>query len=442
MRGFDAFIAFMAGDSPNELKCFVHAQTTVTPNSQLQGPSQLKVLVINSGSSSIKFELFEMSGPNVIVGGALERIGDPNSRLRVTAGPALQDREMHVPNHRDGMRLIATELKNRGDLETKALFGVGHRVVHGGESFQQPTPINEQVLEAIRAQIPLAPLHNPGNIAGIEVALETFPQVPQVAVFDTAFHQSIPQRAFRYALPNEYYEQQGVRRYGFHGTSHQYISKRAAEWLGREPSEVNLITLHLGNGASIAAIRKGQSIDTSMGMTPLEGLMMGTRSGDIDPAVLLFLQRSHGLTADDLDDLLNRRSGLKGVCGANDMREVLALVAAGDAAAKLALDMYTYRIRKYIGAYFAALGSVDALVFSAGIGENVPEIREQVCAGLDNLGILLDRESNLASGSGIQNLHRADSQVQILVVPTNEELEIAHQTKTCVESSRSRQGSP
>ena len=384
-----------------------------------------------------------MRGPKVLASGRLERIGEQSSSLshsslsHSSAGSADPEsvEQVKVVGHRDGMQLIARHLAEHGILaDSETSFGIGHRVVHGGKSFRQPTLIDDRVLEVIRAQIPLAPLLNPGNIAGIEVALDAFQDVPQVAVFDTAFHQDIPEKAFRYALPDDYYTRLHVRRYGFHGTSHSFIAKRAAEWLGRPAEGVNLITLHLGNGASAAAIRQGHCVDTSMGMTPLEGLIMGTRSGDIDPAILLYLARAGSHSMDQLDDLLNRKSGLKGICGVNDMREVLELADGGDRPARLAVDMYAYRVRKYIGAYMAVLGQVDAIVFSAGIGENVAEIRQLTCEGLESLGIAIDLQRNSADDQGVREIHRPESDVRILIVPTDEELEIASQTVRCIQA--------
>ena len=305
-------------------------------------------------------------------------------------------------------------------------------MVHGGEYFREPTRIDRQVLERIRDMIPLAPLHNPANAMGIEVTLQYAPDIPQVAVFDTAFHQSIPAHAWHYAIPERLYSEQRVRRYGFHGTSHHYVAKQAARQLGKALSSLNLITLHLGNGASVAAIRHGHSVDTSMGMTPLEGLIMGTRCGDIDPAIHFYLCRQAGLKFEQVESLLNKDSGLKGICGANDMREVHSLADAGDDRARLALTMYGYRIKKYIGAYYAVLGHVDALVFTAGIGENDAWLRAQACSGLQALGIDIDSAKNTQAGEGVFAIQRDGSPVSVLVVPTDEEYEIALQTVECV----------
>jgi acetate kinase len=312
--------------------------------------------------------------------------------------------------------------------DTGELFGIGHRVVHGGEAFHRPTLINEEVIATIRRLSPLAPLHNPANLIGIEAALEQAPRVPQVAVFDTAFHQSIPVHAFRYALPKELYDRYYIRRYGFHGTSHYYVAKQAAKYLKHPLDSLNLITLHLGNGASAAAIENGSSVDTSMGMTPLEGLIMGTRSGDIDPAIVFYLGRETGKSRDEVESLLNKASGLRGICGVNDMREIMQRSKTGDDLARLAIDMYCYRIKKYIGAYCAVLGRVDALVFTGGVGENAAGIRAGACRGLAQLGIEVDQTRNLRVSNKICEIQSSNSSIKILVIGTNEELEIALQT--------------
>jgi len=309
-------------------------------------------------------------------------------------------------------------------------------VVHGGEEFRKPTLIDKKVIDTIRRLSPLAPLHNPANLLGIEVAMQSAPQVPQVAVFDTAFHQSIPVHAFRYALPEELYEAHQVRRYGFHGTSHHYVAGQAAVFMDRPLDSLNLITLHLGNGASAAAVKKGISIDTSMGMTPLEGLIMGTRCGDIDPAIIFYLKRKTGLARDEVEAILNKDSGLKGICGVNDMRQIEALAGSGNARAQLAIEMFCYRIKKYIGAYLAVLGELDALVFTAGIGEKSPLIRAGACGGLSHLGIEIDPEKNNRKSKKAFEIQKQGSAIKILVIPTNEELEIAEQTVACIGSRR------
>ena len=320
----------------------------------------MKVLVLNAGSSSIKYELFDMSERIALASGLLERIGERESRLthehRAGDDVSEVERKGTVADHREGFAWIGAALReSEGVSGSSELYGVGHRVVHGGEAFKEPTLIDKDVIEMIREQIPLAPLHNPANLAGIEVAVAHLSDVPHVAVFDTAFHHSIPPQAYHYALPYDLYTTHHVRRYGFHGTSHLYVAKQAARQLGRPLESLNLIVLHLGNGASVTAIEKGKSVDTSMGLTPLEGLIMGTRSGDIDPAIVFFLARATGLSNDALESLLNKESGLKGICGANDMREVLRRAGEEDERAALAIEMYAYRLKKYIGAYYAAL---------------------------------------------------------------------------------------
>ncbi|UCD77488.1 MAG: acetate kinase [Desulfobacterales bacterium] len=401
----------------------------------------MKVLVINSGSSSIKYQLFDMRDRTVLAAGLLEQIGETESRLThrsrsVQGGMEEIVRTQPVENHQAGFQLIGGVLNETGAVgDTGELFGIGHRVVHGGEKFRAATIINPEVIETIRRLIPLAPLHNPPNLLGIEVAREAAPQVPQVAVFDTAFHHSIPPPAFHYALPQDLYANHQVRRYGFHGTSHYYVAKQAALHLNRPLESLNLITLHLGNGASVTAIKNGKSVDTSMGMTPLEGLIMGTRSGDIDPAIIFFLGRQVGYAPQKIESMLNRQSGLKGICGVNDMRDIARLAAKGDKRARLAIDMFCYRIKKYIGAYYAALGRVDVLVFTGGIGENAGDIRLRSCEGLARLGIDVDEQNNSVRGSGIFEIQSPKSEVTILVVPTDEELEIAEQTVQCIKAA-------
>jgi acetate kinase len=402
----------------------------------------MKVLVINSGSSSIKYRLFDMTAGTVLASGVLEQIGETHSRLthqtRNAQGEMVEIVKTDaVADHQAGFQQIETVLGESGAVQdTTDLSGIGHRVVHGGEEFREPTQINETVIDTIRRLSPLAPLHNPANLLGIEVAMQNAPQVPQVAVFDTAFHQSIPVHAFRYAIPQDLYEAHHVRRYGFHGTSHHYVAKQAATLMDRPLNALNLITLHLGNGASAAAVRGGKSIDTSMGMTPLEGLIMGTRCGDIDPAIIFYLKRKTGLTRDEVETLLNKDSGLKGICGVNDMRQIEELARSGNSQAQLAIEMVCYRIKKYIGAYYAVLGRLDALVFTAGIGENSPLIRAGACRGLSHLGIEIDPEKNNQKSKKAFEIQSRGSAARVLVIPTNEELEIAEQTVACIESRR------
>ena len=403
----------------------------------------MKILVINTGSSSIKYELFDMAGQRVMASGIAEKIGEEESLIIqnkiLSNGESTEIRETAIiADHHEGLRQIVDLLvdKEYGAVRDKnEIAAVGHRVVHGGEAFHTTTIIDEEVIAAIKKNIPLAPLHNPPNLIGIEVASAVFPDALQVAVFDTAFHQTIPMRAFLYAIPFELYEKARVRRYGFHGTSHAYVAERAAEYLGRPLEELNLITIHLGNGASMAAIKNGKCVDTTMGMTPLAGLVMGTRSGDVDPALPFFLSDHLGMSPRNIDTLLNKKSGLKGICGTNDMREVIEKIDAGDSRAKIALDLYTYRIKKYMGAYFAVLEILDAVVFTAGIGENSPYVRELCSRGLNRLGIEIDLELNMLAGGGISEINSQNSEVKILVIPTNEELKIAQETKKAIANS-------
>lgn len=394
----------------------------------------MKVLVLNSGSSSIKYRLFDALDFSLLAMGLLERIGEAGSRLshrrRGSSGEfteTVYDRA--VQNHREGLVLVDSAIAESGILGSCSdLFGVGHRVVHGGEAYHAPTLIDKTVIDTIRGLSRLAPLHNPANLAGIEAAIEHMPGVPQVAVFDTSFHQAMPRHAFLYALPNEMYAKYHVRRYGFHGTSHQYVALRAAAHIGKPLKELNIITLHLGNGASATAIKGGRSIDTSMGMTPLEGLIMGTRCGDLDPAVPFYLARSTGRSGEELESMLNHESGLFGICGLNDMREIQRLADRGEPKALLAIDMFCYRLKKYIGAYYAALGRVDAIVFTGGIGENASTIRKRSCEGLERLGIIVDDRKNESSLEGAIEIQKTGGSVKVLVIPTNEELAIAEQT--------------
>lgn len=389
----------------------------------------MSVLVINSGSSSIKFAVFDETAHRRLASGGVERIGEERGEfsLKLASGPPdAQRRALRIDDHASGFDLVFDAVGGIGE-GLGALEAIGHRVVHGGEAFTRPARIDAEVLRAIADVELLAPLHNPANRRGIEVAMERCPELPQVAVFDTAFHQTLPEHAWRYAVPEDFYRRHQVRRFGFHGTSHRYLARRAAELLGRPPEAVNLITLHLGNGASATAIRDGRSVDTSMGFTPLEGLVMGTRCGDLDAAVPLHLLRHSDAGAADLERALNQDSGLKGLAGVNDMRELKKRRAAGDRRAELAIDLFCYRVRKYLGAYCAVLGSVDAVVFSGGIGENHADVREQCCTGLELLGIRIDVTRNAAAGDG-DAVHSAGSRVAVLVVRTDEEREIASET--------------
>ena len=397
----------------------------------------MKILVINSGSSSIKYQLFEMPGSTAVAGGLVERIGEPIGRvLYWSQAGAKIERKMPIADHRQGLTQVVELLldEEQGVIGAAGeITAVGHRVVHGGEKFSQPTVIDAEVMDTIRALIPLAPLHNPANLSGIEVAREIFPEAVQVAVFDTAFHQTMLPRAYRYAIPNALYEEQHIRVYGFHGTSHLYVSKMALAHLGKPAADTNLISIHLGNGASMTAVAGGQSVDTTMGFSPLPGLIMGTRSGDIDPAVIFYLSERLNMSIPEIDRLLNKQSGLLGLTGVNDVRDIQERSEAGDMAATLALEMYAYRIKKYIGAYTAVLGYLDAIIFTAGVGQNSPVVRQLVCANLESLGIVLDEEKNAAGETGpVSEIQGENGRVKILIIPTNEELEIASQTYALV----------
>ncbi|MFI7276423.1 acetate kinase [Streptomyces sp. NPDC049879] len=388
-----------------------------------------RVLVLNSGSSSVKYQLIDMDGRRRLATGIVERIGERSARLVHTpADGERRERGGPFADHRAALRAAAEELAADGTgFDSPELAAVGHRVVHGGDVFSGPVVVDDRVIADIEALVPLAPLHNPGNLEGIRTAAALSPGVPQVAVFDTAFHTTMPEYAARYAIDVRTADEHGIRRYGAHGTSHAYVSRRTAALLGRAPEDVNVIVLHLGNGCSAAAVRGGRCVDTSMGMTPLEGLVMGTRSGDIDPAVVPYLARNADMSLDEVDELLNRRSGLLGLCGDNDMREVTRRVDEGDGAARLALDVYTHRLRKYIGGYMAVLGRVDAVVFTAGVGENSAPVRAATVAGLEPLGLAVDPDLNASAERGPRFISPQYASVAVAVVPTDEELEIAGQ---------------
>ncbi len=403
----------------------------------------MKVAVINCGSSSIKYEVFDVGEHLMLATGLVEKIGSVDGRLRQrkrkTDG-SYEDQSFSKPlaDHREGFAFMGeVNRKDRIIQDDSELFGIGHRVVHGGDVFREPAVIDGEVIDAIKKLIPLAPLHNPSNLLGIEAGRERFPAVPHVAVFDTAFHQTLPPHAYHYAVPYDLYEEHHVRRYGFHGSSHAYVSKEAAKHMGKPVSELNIITLHLGNGASAAAVKGGQSVDTSMGMTPLEGLVMGTRSGDIDPSLPFYLMRQTGMTPEEVENLFNRESGLKGVCGCSDMREIQELAAKGNERAKLAIGMFCYRVKKYIGAYFAVIGKPDAIVFTGGIGENSADVRQRCCEGLEHMGIAVDHAKNAAAGA-VSEIQRDGFAVAVLVIKTNEELEIARQTIAAIERKKAR----
>ncbi len=371
----------------------------------------MKILVLNSGSSSIKYSLFEMNDLLVLASGIIEQIGEAQSIHKYCLSDAygevkeFADTQL-VSDHKQGLADIIQLMQKSGVIKhASELSAIGHRVVHGGEKFHQPTMIDETVLMEIKKMIPLAPLHNPANLMGIQETIKFAEDIPQVAVFDTAFHQSMPAYAFLYAIPKQFYEQNHIRRYGFHGTSHYYVAKQAANFLGKPLHSLNLITLHLGNGGSVTAIKQGKSVDTSMGMTPLEGLVMGTRSGDIDPALPFYLNKNCDMSSEQVNAMLNKESGLKGICGENDMRSIHAMADAGDKDAQLAIDMYCYRIKKYIGAYCAVLGKVDALVFTGGIGENDNRVRETVCDGLSLFDLSIDPNKNAMVSTKAMIMH-------------------------------------
>ncbi|WP_327680798.1 acetate kinase [Kitasatospora sp. NBC_00458] len=396
-----------------------------------------RVLVLNAGSSSVKYQLIDMLDGTRLASGLVERIGEAGGRLvHAPRGGAERESVQAFPDHGAGLKAVAEELAADGiGLDSPELAAIGHRVVHGGLRFTEPTVITDEVLTEIRRLIPVAPLHNPANITGIEVARALRPDLPQVAVFDTAFHASMPEHAARYAVDKEVADRHRVRRYGFHGTSHQYVSRATARLLGKDPAEVNVIVLHLGNGASASAVAGGRCVDTSMGLTPLEGLVMGTRSGDIDAGVVFHLHRVGGLSIDEIDDLLNRRSGLLGLCGDNDMREIMRRAGEGDEDARLAFDAYVHRLRKYIGGYYAVLGRVDAIAFTAGVGENAAPVRAAATAGLDGLGIAVDPELNSVRSREPRLISPEYARVAVAVVPTDEELEIARQSFALVHRS-------
>lgn len=373
----------------------------------------MRVFVVNSGSSSIKYQLIDVDSAEVVLSGLLQRLGEEGG---------------DAADHEHGMRVVLDRLGG----EAASIGAVGHRVVHGGSAFTEPALVTEEVVSGIEAVSELAPLHNPANLAGIRAALAVLHAVPHVAVFDTAFHQSMPAEAFTYAIDRAVAERHGVRKYGFHGTSHEFVARGAAELLGRPLDELRLIVLHLGNGASAAAIDRGRSIDTSMGLTPLQGLVMGTRSGDLDPAVLVHLHRVAGMSVDELDALLNTRSGILGLTGRRDMRDVTDAAAGGDSLAEAGLAVWAHRIRHYIGAYLAQLGGLDAVVFTAGVGENSPALRARVIERLAHLGLHVDSFLNERAASGPRIISPAGEGPAVLVVPTNEELAIARATAALV----------
>lgn len=400
----------------------------------------MKILVINAGSSSLKYQLFDMENESIIAKGVCERIGIEGSKLKNTPTgkePVIYEKPM--PDHVAAISLVFDALMDpeTGVIKSMSEIGaVGHRVLHGGDKFTASMLVTEPVKEAIRETIPLGPLHNPANLMGIEACEKVMPGTPQVAVFDTAFHQSMPMKSFLYALPYEYYEKYKVRRYGFHGTSHRYVSARAAEFLGKKAEDMKIITCHLGNGSSLCAVKNGKCFDTSMGLTPLEGLPMGTRSGSIDPAILGFIMPRENLSIEEMTNVLNKKSGVLGISGiSSDFRDLEDAAAQGNEKAILALEIFRYNVVKLIGSYAAAMGGVDAVVFTAGVGENGPELRESICADLEFLGLKIDPEKNKVRGKE-RDVSAEDSKVKVLVIPTNEELVIARDTRDIVNAAK------
>lgn len=395
----------------------------------------MNILVINCGSSSLKYQLINSETEGVLAKGLCERIGIDGMLTYQPEGGEKEKSEIAMPTHTEAINAVLAALTNEKSGVIKSLSevgAVGHRVVHGGEKFTSSCLINDESMKAIEECNDLAPLHNPANLIGIRACQELMPGVPMVAVFDTAFHQTMPDVAYTYGIPYEYYEKYKVRRYGFHGTSHSYVSKRTAEIVGKPYDQMKIIVCHLGNGASISAVNCGKSVDTSMGLTPLEGLVMGTRSGDLDPAIIDFVGKKEGLSLDEMNEVLNKKSGMLGIsCVSSDGRDLEAAAETGNKRAQLALDVFDYRVIKYIGAYAAAMNGVDAIAFTAGIGENNIKMRKDVCSSLTYLGVKLDEEKNNVRGEE-RIISADDSKVQVLLVPTNEELAIARETLALV----------
>lgn len=396
----------------------------------------MKILVLNCGSSSVKYKLIDSDDKKVLAEGGVEKIGLPDSFLKFKRPDGTKGEiKVEMPTAKEAVKNVLEILTDPKEGVIKSydeIQAVGHRVVHGMEYFNKSVVITPEVVEKVKECYPVAPLHNPANVTGIEAISSILPDVPQVAVFDTAFHQTMPAKAFMYALPYEAYEKYGVRRYGFHGTSHRYVSRRACEFLGLDYEKQRIITCHIGNGASITAIADGKSVDTSMGLTPTEGLMMGTRVGDIDPGALVYLEERTGADAAGLQKIINKESGVLGISGiSNDMRDIEAGIEAGNERAKLALDMYEYRILKYIGAYTAVLGGVDIIVFTGGVGENQSGLREDICRQLGFMGVTFDAEANKSRGEEVE-ISGKDSKVHVVVIPTDEEMMIAEDTDALV----------
>lgn len=396
----------------------------------------MKILVLNCGSSSIKYALYDMADRSVITSGGIEKIGLPDSFIKFKVNGEKYQIDRPIEEHTAGVQFIFEVLTTGehavlGNLNE--LGAVGHRMVHGGERFNKSVVLTPEVMEAFARCNDLAPLHNPANIKGVNAVKEILPDLPQVGVFDTAFHQTMPDYAYMYALPYELYQQHGVRRYGFHGTSHRYVSQRVCEFLGIQPEGTRIITCHIGNGASIAAVKDGRCVDTSMGLTPLEGLMMGTRSGDIDAGAVIFLMDKLNLDTKHISNLLNKQSGLAGVSGgSSDFRDILKAIAEGNDRARLAKEMYTYHIKKYIGEYAAAMGGVDVILFTGGAGENQWEVRDGAASGLEFMGVELDNEKNRACRATEAVISKDSSRVKVCVIPTDEELMIALDTQELV----------
>ena len=388
----------------------------------------MEILVINSGSSSIKFKFQDMDNKTCLASGVIEEIGSEHSKAKIEAGEFEKEVKEPIKSHEAGIEIMYRLLKESGTLkDINDIEGIGHRIVQGADYFDKAALVDDKVLAQIEELCPLAPLHNPAAVAGIKSCISTA-KTPNVAVFDTTFHQSMPREAFMYALPYEFYEKNKVRRYGAHGTSHWYVSRTAAEFLGIPYEKFNAITLHLGNGSSITAIKNGKCVDTSMGMTPLEGLMMGTRCGSIDPAIIPYMERTAGYGAQEMDSIMNKKSGLLGVCGTNDLRKVEELMASGDEKAKLAYDMLVYQIVKIVGAYYAVLGKIDAIIFTGGIGENADILRQRVCERLAHFGIAIDKAENATRKKINRDLSTKEATIKTLIIPTNEELAIAELT--------------
>ena len=389
----------------------------------------MKILIINSGSSSIKYQLIEMPSTDVLCSGMVERIGLNNAKLHYKSENQKIEEVAEIPNHQIGLQKIAQILLDPilGVIKSTAeIEAVGHRVVHGGSTFSKTVMINQAVKNKIREFFKLAPLHNPPNLEGIEVAEEIFPTAKQVAIFDTAFHQTMPTVAYKYAIPNKFYEENKIRAYGFHGTSHKYVSEKAIEYLGLESSKI--ITVHLGNGSSITAIKDGKSVDHSLGFGPMNGLIMGTRSGDVDQSIIMYLVQSLGYSIDEVNNMLQKESGMLGLTGFSDLRDIEDRAENGDVGCQLALDMYAYRVKKYIGSYSAVMNGLDAIIFTAGVGENSFILRSLICKEMDYLGISIDEEKNHVKARKLTEVQDENSKVKVLIIPTNEEAEIAKQS--------------